>query len=139
LELYRLKADRFPAEMSHRLEMGLRLRALGQLDEAISQFQQARRDPPLAVARAIAIGTLFHPTQTTGAWAQRNFQECLQALPSEEENARKEVLYQLAQGHANAGDLAQAIDIGHELANLDFAYRDIGRLLDEWQSRLQQV
>jgi Flp pilus assembly protein TadD len=138
LELYRLKADRFPAEMSHRLEMGLRLRALGQLDEAISQFQQARRDPRLLWRALLQLGHCF--TQRNN-WrlAQRNFQECLQALPSEEENARKEVLYQLAQGHANAGDLAQAIDIGHELANLDFAYRDIGRLLDEWQSRLQQV
>ena len=26
-----------------------------------------------------------------------------------------------------------------ELANIDFAYRDIGRLLDEWQTRVQQA
>ena len=32
-----------------------------------------------------------------------------------------------------------SVDIGHELANLDFAYRDIGRLLDEWQARLQKA
>jgi hypothetical protein len=29
--------------------------------------------------------------------------------------------------------------MAHELANLDFSYRDIGRLLDEWQTRLQQT
>ena len=27
----------------------------------------------------------------------------------------------------------------YDLANLDFAYKDIGRLLDEWQSRLEQA
>jgi hypothetical protein len=26
--------------------------------------------------------------------------------------------------------------MAHELANIDFAYRDIGRLLDEWQEQL---
>ena len=30
-------------------------------------------------------------------------------------------------------------DFAHELANLDFAYRDIGRLLDEWQERMQKA
>ena len=71
--------------------------------------------------------------------AQRNFEEALQVLPASDESARKEVLFQLARGSADAGDLASAIEVGHELANLDFAYRDIGRLLDEWQTRLHQA
>ena len=45
----------------------------------------------------------------------------------------------LAQGCADAGDLQKAIDLGTDLANLDFGYRDIGKLLDEWQERLQQA
>ena len=35
--------------------------------------------------------------------------------------------------------LTVAIELGHELANLDFSYRNIGRLLDDWQNRLQQA
>src|SRR5262249_18678324 len=35
LELYRLKADRYPNDMSHRVELGLRLLRAGQVDEAI--------------------------------------------------------------------------------------------------------
>jgi len=38
-----------------------------------------------------------------------------------------------------AGDLARAVDLGSELANQDFTFRDIGRLLDEWQDRLQKT
>ena len=56
-----------------------------------------------------------------------------------EESARKEILFQLAQGAADSGDLAKAVDLAHELANLDFAFRDIGRLLDEWQERRQKA
>ena len=50
----------------------------------------------------------------------------------------KELLFVLAEGYAQNGDLSRAIDLGSELANEDFAYRDIGRMLDEWQARLRQ-
>jgi hypothetical protein len=70
--------------------------------------------------------------------AQRNFKESLEHIPPSEEGQRKEVLYQLAQGHADQSEWAEAIEIGTELANLDFNYRNIGRLLDEWQSRLEE-
>ena len=50
----------------------------------------------------------------------------------------KELFFQLAQGCADAGDLPDAINFGNELANLDFSYRDIGQLLDEWQTHLEE-
>ena len=59
----------------------------------------------------------------------------MRLLPVSETAKKKDVLFLLAQGCAEAGDLAHAIDLGHELANIDFSYRDIGRLLDEWQTR----
>ena len=49
---------------------------------------------------------------------------------------RKELLYELAQGCAEAGDLDRAVDLAHDLANLDFGYRDISRLLDGWEALL---
>ena len=36
-------------------------------------------------------------------------------------------------------ELAAAVEVGLELANLDFSYRDIGRLLDGWQTRLHDA
>ena len=71
--------------------------------------------------------------------AQRNFEEALQNLPANEDGPRKEILYQLATGSAEAGDYARALDLGNDLANRDFGYKDIGRLLDEWQSRVDQA
>jgi hypothetical protein len=52
---------------------------------------------------------------------------------------RKEILFQLAQGYAESGDLNRAVDLACELANLDFSYKDIGKLLDEWNSKLQKA
>ena len=56
-----------------------------------------------------------------------------------ETNNRKEILYELAVGSAEANELSKAIDMATELANIDFSYRDIGRLLDEWHTRMQQA
>jgi hypothetical protein len=40
---------------------------------------------------------------------------------------------------AETGELVEAIERAHELASIEPGYRDIGRLLDDWQSRLQQA
>jgi tetratricopeptide (TPR) repeat protein len=138
LELYRQKADRYPTEMAHRFEMGVRLLRAGQIDEAIRELQASRADPRHRWRSLLYLGHCFKE-RNNWRLAQRNFEEALKEMPPNEEAARKEVLFLLAQGHADAGDLSQAVDVGHELANLDFAYRDIGRLIDEWQTRLQQA
>jgi tetratricopeptide (TPR) repeat protein len=138
LELFRNKADRFPAELHHRLELGVRLLRAGQVDEAIAELQFARKDERLQGKAAMYLG---HGFKARNNWrlAERNFEEALQKLPPNDEATRKDVLYQLATGAADAGDLGKAIDLAHELANLDFAYRNVNRLLDEWQAKLQKA
>jgi Flp pilus assembly protein TadD len=138
MELYRQKADRYPTEMGHRFELGIRLLRAGQIDEAIRELQTARADPRHHWRALMYLGHCFK-ARNNWRLARRNFEEALQNVPPHEDAARKEIMFQLAQGCAEANDLASAVDIGHELANLDFAYRDIGRLLDEWQTRLQKA
>ncbi len=138
LEWFRKKADRFPTEKSYRFEMGIRLFRTGQLDEAIRELQGVRADPRHHWRALMYLGYCF---QTRKNWrlAQRNFEEALENLPAGEEATRKELLFQLAQGSAEAGDLSRALELGYDLANRDFSFRDIGRLIDEWQARLQKV
>lgn len=138
LSLYQLKADRYPTEKCYRFEIGVRLFRAGQLDEAIRELQSARNDPRFQGRALVYLGHCFK-ARNNWRLAQRNFEEALQHLPKTEEDLRKEVLFQLASGSAEAGDLPRAVDVGCELANLDFGYRDIGRLLDEWQARLQKA
>jgi tetratricopeptide (TPR) repeat protein len=138
LDVFRQKSDRFPTETVHRVELGIRLLRAGQTDEAIRELQSARSDPRQRWRALLYLGYCFK-TRNNWRLAQRNFEEALQNLPAGEETQRKELLFQLAQGCAESGDLTKAIDLAYELANLDFGYRDIGRLLDEWQEKLQKA
>lgn len=135
LDLYRLKGDRFPMELGNRLELGIRLLRLGQIDEAIKELQAAKADTRLAWKALFYLGHCFKQ-RNNWKLARRNLEEALQVVPPSEPNARKEVLFTLASGCADANELTTAVELGHELANLDFAYRNIGQLVDEWQKRL---
>ena len=110
----------------------------GLLEEAIAEFQQARKEPRHLGKAAMYLGLGFK-ARNNWRLAQRNFEEALAQVPPGEEEGRKELLYQLAVGSAEAGELQKAVDLGHDLANIDFGFRDIGKLLDEWQDRLQEV
>jgi tetratricopeptide (TPR) repeat protein len=138
IDVYRVKAERFPNELSHRIELGTRLFKIDRLDEAIAELQLARRDDRLKWRAALLLGMCFKK-RNNWRLAQRNFEEGLAAVPPEEEATKKELLFQLASGAAENGDLTRAIDLGHELANLDFAFKNIGKLLDEWNDRLQSA
>src|SRR5579871_242755 len=138
LELYRQKADRYPTEMAHRLELGIRLLRMGQTDSAITELQAARSDPRQRWRAMLYLGYCFK-NRKNWRLAQRNFEEALQNLPPTEASQRKELLFLLADGAAETGDLARAVEFGYELANIDFGYKDIGRLIDEWQARLQRT
>ena len=138
LDLHRQKADRYPTEMSHRYEVGVRLFRAGQIDEAIRELQAARVDPRSRWQALLSLGLCFK-ARNNWRLAERNFEEALKNLPAGETNSRKEILYELAVGCAESNDLNKAIDMATELANIDFSYRDIGKLLDEWQTRAQQA
>jgi tetratricopeptide (TPR) repeat protein len=136
-EILRVKVDRFPAEVVHRIELGRRLMKMDKLDEAITELQQARRDDKLKGQAALLLGMCFRK-RNNWRLAQRNFEEALAALLApHEEPARKEVLYQLATGAAEAGDLTRAVELGHELANIDFGYKNISGLLDHWDEQVK--
>ncbi len=138
LDLHRLRADRFPAELSYRYEVGVRLLRAGQIDEAIRELQTSRGDPRYRWQSSLYLGYCFK-ARNNARLALRNFEEALEFLPPGETASRKDVLYELAHGYADAGDLARAIDLAHELAHIDFAHRDISTLLEEWQNRLKQA
>ena len=99
LDLHRQKADRYPTEMSHRYEVGVRLLRAGQIDEAIRELQAARADPRHRWQSLLYLGHCFK-ARNNWRLAQRNFEEALKSLPAGEASNRKEILYELAVGCA---------------------------------------
>lgn len=137
LEIYRKKADRYPNEKTHRFELGVRLLRARQFDEAIQELQALKSEPRFQWRALMYLGFCFK-LRNNWRLAQRNFEESLKIMPTTETEPRKEMMFELAQGLVNAGELAKGIDMASDLANLDFGYRSIGTLLDEWQTRLQE-
>ena len=138
IAIFRMRADRFPNEVQHRLELGIRLLKADLTEEAIAELQQAKRDEKLKWKAGLYLGISFKK-RNTWRLAQRNFEEALGALPPGEDGGKKELLYHLALGSAENGDLPRALDLGHELANMDYGFKSIGKLLEEWQEKLQNA
>jgi tetratricopeptide (TPR) repeat protein len=137
LEVYRRKAERYPTELVHRFEVGVRLFRLGQIDEAIKELQASRSDPRYRWQSLFGLGRCFK-ARNNWRLAQRNLEDALKEMPVTETEQRKDLLYQLSGGCADAGDFPRAVEVGQELANLDFAYKDIAQLLEDWESRLDR-
>jgi tetratricopeptide (TPR) repeat protein len=106
----------------------------GQIDEAIRELQTVRSDPRHHGKALFYLGFCF---QTRKNWrlAERNFEEALKQLSADDTELRKEAMYYLAIGSAEAGDFNRAIEFGCELADIDFSYKDISERLDEWQTK----
>jgi tetratricopeptide (TPR) repeat protein len=136
LDLYRQKADRFPTELGHRFELGVRLLRANRWMRRSRSCRRAQRSAAI-VASLLYLGYCFK-TRNNWRLAKRNFEEALRTCRRAGTSAQ-DVLFQLATGSAEAGDLPSAIEVGHELANLDYGYREIGRLLGEWQSRQERA
>jgi tetratricopeptide (TPR) repeat protein len=134
LELYRQRSERYPNNKNFSYELGVRLLRAGQTDEAIGEFQGVRGDPKLHWKALYHLGLSFE-VKKERRLAQRNFEEALQNLPSGDTGARKDILYHLARGHADQGDYAKALQFAYDLANLEYGYKDIGKLIDEWKSK----
>jgi tetratricopeptide (TPR) repeat protein len=137
LDLCRQKADRFPTHSRYRLDLGVRLLRAGLAEEAISELQIARQDDDQRWRAHLYLGYCFKDRDNWRV-ARRCFEEALQEVPADEHLAQKELLFQLAYGHAEAGELETAVDLAVLLANVDDSYRGIGQLLGKWQIRAQQ-
>jgi tetratricopeptide (TPR) repeat protein len=134
LAYHRLRSDRFPTDNAARFEMGIRLLRGGQLDEAIKELQTVRNDPRHHGKATFYLGMCFK-SRNNWRLAQRNFEESLQHLNDNDAALRKETMFHLATGYAGAGEIDRAIDLGCELANLDYNYKSIGTLIEEWQAK----
>jgi tetratricopeptide (TPR) repeat protein len=129
------RAERAPSDLSAKFELGAKLYKADKFDDAIAELQQVRREEKYKGKAALVLGHCFRK-RNNWRLAQRNYEDALAAIPESDEAARKDVLYHLAVGAAEHGDLPRALDLGHELANLDFNFKNIGNLLEEWQAKV---
>lgn len=136
MDIYRLRSDRYPEDRTARLELGLRLLRAGRIDEAGTELDAVRGDARLGGPALFYLG-LCRKKRKRWPQALSLWEEALPRLV-DDPVLYKEVLLQLAEGSAAAGDPARAIEWARELAHLAPGFGNIDQLVQEWQACLAE-
>src|SRR5262249_27406454 len=121
IDLWHQRADRYPAEPSFRVELGIRLLKAVRFDEALETFLQLRQDPNWG-GRCLLYAAYCHLNCRQWRKAEPLLREALTRFGPEDAASKKEVLYLLAQNAAEAGRWEEAVSLGENLAQQDPDY-----------------
>ncbi|MFO0929896.1 MAG: hypothetical protein U0736_23200 [Gemmataceae bacterium] len=138
LELHRLLADRYPGQLGHRYEVGLRLLRAGQLDEAVNELKPVRTDVRLRGPALLALGHGYR-SRANLRLALQHFDDAVACLPADDHERRKEALYEAAGCHAALSEWAPALARAAECLAVDPAYRDLPARVADWQLHALQA
>ena len=132
LELAQHRIKHSPNHAGYRYEYGILLQKSEQVKEAIAEFQIAKKDKALAGVCLLELGRCFQMIRQYKL-AMSHYQEAVAALELGEN--KKKALYLAMKLAFTLEDFTQAEEYGHQLAAIDFAYRDLGDMLDQITQR----
>ena len=135
LEHYRLCVQNYPTDLQVKYEYGLRLLANKRYDEAIPLFQEAQRDPRNKISAMDKVGLCFF----LKGWftdAVDVFTQTIESYELKDDDVAKELRYNLARVYEEQGETGKALEIYRKIAQLDFAYKDVGKRVDNLRSKL---
>ena len=130
IEVYRSRSDRYPENMTWRYELALRLKADGNYDGAIKEFQAVIQDDRRKGAVALELGECFQKIKQYHL-AFQSYQTAVDALTDREADLRKRALYRAGVLAMGLKDVDSAQKYLSTLAGIDFRYRDVADRLDK--------
>lgn len=130
IEVYRARSDRYPENMTWRYELALRLKADGNYDGAIKEFQAVMQDDRRKGAVALELGECFQKIKQYQL-AFQSYQTAVDALTDREADLRKRALYRAGVLATGLKDVDSAQKYLSTLAGIDFGYRDVADRLDK--------
>ena len=128
MELAQHRVKHNPTHTGHRYNYGVVLRKDRQAKEAIAEFQIAKADSERAGDCLLELGRCFQMLKQYEL-AMIHYHEAVQTLVSGE-NKKKALYYAMKLAFA-LEQYTQAKEYGHQLAAIDFAYRDLGEALEQ--------
>jgi len=134
LEHYRLCVQNYPTDLQVKYEYGLRLLANKRYDEAIPLFQEAQRDPRNKISAMDKVGLCFF----LKGWftdAVDVFTQTIESYELKDDDVAKELRYNLARVYEEQGETGKALEIYRKIAQLDFAYKDVGKRVDNLRKK----
>ncbi|MGL5098023.1 MAG: tetratricopeptide repeat protein, partial [Planctomycetia bacterium] len=129
IELYRFRTDQNNQDFAAFFELGVRHLKAKQFDEAIRALQQGRNDSARRWEALMWLGIAFWQKRNLSL-AEKNLVDAADAVPKNDEDARKQVLYYRARLAEERQDMTAATDFYNEIAAVDYSYKDVAKRLD---------
>lgn len=134
---FRRRVGSRPDDVGLRFELGKRLAAAGQHDEAIAEFQAARSSPALKVQALLHAGQSFEANGVLKL-AERQYTDALKAAEADDVALVNQLRYRLGRVAEDLGNLAAAEEHYNEVAANNYGYLDVAarlRSLNQRQAR----
>ncbi len=130
IEIFRTRAERYPAISTWKYELGTRLKRAQNYSEAIKVFQDARNDPKRRGQVLLELGECFQQIKQYKL-AMDHYKQAVEALADREADTKKKALYRAGVLAMGLDDLDAAEKYLTDLAGMEFAYRDVAERLDK--------
>ncbi len=130
VELYKHRAERFPTNSAIRFDLALRYKAAGQFSEAIAEFQHARNDSRRRGLCLLELGECFQHIKQYRL-AMNHYEQAIEEIPERDAENVKLALYRAGRLAVGLRDLEKADKYLTRLAGIDYAFRDVPRLLEK--------
>lgn len=126
---YARRVAAHPTDFKLKFDFGEILLRNGRYDEAIGQFQNARKDPKFAVQSHHRIGKAFHAKKLYDL-AIRELTNSLAGITDRDTSLWKTVQYDLAESQEAKGEKPKALELFEEIMSVDINFRDVSRRVD---------
>ena len=133
LENAKQMVERYPNDFNYRFILGMLLFEDGNLDEAIMQFQISQRSPKVRLQSLLGLGKAF----TQG----KKFDLAVDQLETAKReskimnDAKKEIIYELATAYEMMGKNDQAFNEYKEIYSSDISYKDVAAKINSYYAK----
>lgn len=128
MELAEHRVKHYPSNAGYHFDYGMLLQKNGQVKEAIAELQIAKEEPVRQGECLLALGQCFQMIRQYKL-AMTHYQEAVPSLEPGE--SKKKALYLAMKLAFTLEDYGLAESYGHQLAAIDFSYRDLGDVLNQ--------
>jgi tetratricopeptide (TPR) repeat protein len=133
VSILKKKTEFYPNDLSLKYELGEAEYNLKMYDEAISEFQQAVKDPALSIKALNKLGLSFHAKKMFDL-AVLQFNKALEKVPGINETS-KDIIYNLGTSFESMGKRDEALTQFKKIYEADISYRDVAHKIEKFYSK----
>lgn len=134
LAVFAARSDRYPGDMKIKFDLGIRLKRVGNYQEAIKEFQQARNDVDRAASSNLETGECFQQIKQYRL-AISAYEEAITNCNASDGEVKKLALYRAGWLYEKLQDYQNAEKFLSQLASIDFGFRDVATMLNQISSK----